>query len=116
MWAWAVHLAVSTTSSLQTNNLAAAFFVSYEWLKRHTPFNNASLNHMSAASGAEFISCLIRVPTEVVKSRTQTGIYGEGKSSLHSVMMTAKENGLRGFYRGFGITIAREVGYKYGLD
>ena len=55
------------------------------------------------------MSCLIRVPTEVVKSRTQTGTYGAGNSSIHSAVMTAKTEGLRGFYRGFGITITREV-------
>jgi solute carrier family 25 S-adenosylmethionine transporter 26 len=45
----------------------------------------------------------------VVKSRTQTSAYGEGRSSLHSALMTARNEGIRGFYRGFGITIAREL-------
>ncbi|WVQ96020.1 hypothetical protein IAU59_003120 [Kwoniella sp. CBS 9459] len=93
---------------------AAAFFVTYEALKAKLPeyqffAQNPAFNHMAAASGAEYVSCLIRVPTEVVKSRTQTGAYGQGKGSLHSAMSTMKFEGIRGFYRGFGITIAREI-------
>ncbi|WWC92778.1 uncharacterized protein L201_007737 [Kwoniella dendrophila CBS 6074] len=93
---------------------AAAFFVTYEALKERLPKiqffkENPAFNHMIAASGAEYVSCLIRVPTEVVKSRTQTGAYGQGKSSLHSAISTMKFEGIRGFYRGFGITIAREL-------
>ncbi|WWD20284.1 hypothetical protein CI109_104760 [Kwoniella shandongensis] len=93
---------------------AAAFFVTYEALKSRLPHldlfsSNPAFTHMVAASGAEYVSCLIRVPTEVVKSRTQTGAYGHGKGSLHSAVSTMKFEGIRGFYRGFGITIAREI-------
>jgi solute carrier family 25 S-adenosylmethionine transporter 26 len=61
------------------------------------------------------VSCLIRVPTEIVKSRTQTGAYGPGKSSWHSLVQTMRYEGIRGFYRGFGITIAREVSH-FGIS
>ncbi|WVR08090.1 hypothetical protein IAU60_005136 [Kwoniella sp. DSM 27419] len=93
---------------------AAAFFVTYEALKARLPQykvfgDNPALNHMVAASGAEYVSCLIRVPTEVVKSRTQAGAYGHGKGSWHSAISTMKFEGIKGFYRGFGITIAREI-------
>lgn len=64
---------------------------------------------MISASGGEFASCLVRVPTEVVKSRTQTGAYGVGTSSLTTAVNTLRYEGVRGFYRGFGITIAREI-------
>ncbi|ORX37728.1 putative S-adenosylmethionine transporter [Kockovaella imperatae] len=94
---------------------AASFFVTYEALKSRLPktfdtlATSPGLNHLVSASGAEFMSCLIRVPTEVIKSRTQAGTYGKGKSSLHSAIMTARNEGIRGFYRGFGITIVREI-------
>ncbi|TYJ54595.1 hypothetical protein B9479_004725 [Cryptococcus floricola] len=93
---------------------ASAFFVTYEALKKQLPkielfANNSSLTHMAAASGSEYVSCLIRVPTEVVKSRTQTSAYGVGKSSIHSAMSIMKLEGIRGFYRGFGITLTREI-------
>ena len=55
------------------------------------------------------MACLIRVPTEIVKSRTQTSAYGAGTSSLSSATNVLKYEGFRGFYRGFGITLAREV-------
>ncbi|WVQ79214.1 hypothetical protein IAT38_001310 [Cryptococcus sp. DSM 104549] len=93
---------------------ASAFFVTYEALKSRLPryeifANNSSLTHMVSASGAEYVSCLIRVPTEVVKSRTQTAAYGAGKGSWHSAISTMKYEGIRGFYRGFGITLTREI-------
>lgn len=73
---------------------------------------------MLASSGGEIAACMIRVPTEVVKSRQQTSKYGSG-NSLHAAKRVMAEAGLRGFYQGFGSTIAREVcltyGYKYNL-
>lgn len=55
-------------------------------------------------------ACLIRVPVEVVKTRSQTYSYGrEASSSLASAKNTFNTERLRGFYRGFGITIMREV-------
>ncbi|BEJ15912.1 hypothetical protein CspHIS471_0505170 [Cutaneotrichosporon sp. HIS471] len=91
---------------------AAAFFVTYEELKKHVPHylpdHTPGLTHMISASGGEFISCLIRVPTEVVKSRTQTSAYGSN-SSVTTAVNVLRHDGVRGFYRGFGITIAREI-------
>lgn len=52
---------------------------------------------------------MIRVPTEVVKSRTQTGAYGANGSSWQTAVKTLRYEGVPGFYRGFGITIAREI-------
>lgn len=56
------------------------------------------------------MSCLIRVPTEVVKQRTQSGLYGS--SSYATALATLRAEGVRGFYRGFGITIAREIPFS----
>lgn len=48
---------------------------------------------------------MVRVPTEVVKQRSQT--------SSHGSWAVAKDvwssSGLKGFYRGFGTTVAREI-------
>ncbi len=55
-------------------------------------------------------ACLIRVPTEVIKTRTQTSAYGEHiKSSFFALRMTVAQEGIRGLYKGFGITVMREV-------
>lgn len=51
----------------------------------------------------------MRVPTEIVKSRTQTSAYGAASTSWSSARQLFAIEGLRGFYRGFGITIAREI-------
>jgi len=49
------------------------------------------------------------VPTEVVKSRTQTGAYGATGGSWATAVQVLRYEGIKGFYRGFGITIAREI-------
>ncbi|KAH1168399.1 hypothetical protein KIL84_003882, partial [Mauremys mutica] len=54
---------------------AAAFFVTYEYVKclLHTasPPYLSPVTHMAAASFGEVVACLIRVPSEVVKQRAQ---------------------------------------------
>jgi solute carrier family 25 (mitochondrial S-adenosylmethionine transporter), member 26 len=53
---------------------------------------------------------LIRVPTEVIKTRMQTSTYGKlGSSSFSAARLVLSTVGLSGFYRGFGITVMREV-------
>ncbi|KAI5120137.1 hypothetical protein M0805_001905 [Coniferiporia weirii] len=91
---------------------AAVFFSTYDTLKRISPLreNHASLNHMVSASVAEVAACLIRVPTEVVKSRAQTSGHGSSsRPSLTAARTVLAHDGLAGFYRGFGSTIMREI-------
>ncbi|KAG8791081.1 S-adenosylmethionine transporter [Ceratobasidium sp. 428] len=64
---------------------------------------------VGSAPGGEVAACLVRVPTEVVKSRTQTSAYGAGVSSFGAFMRVARAEGIRGLYRGFGSTIMREI-------
>jgi len=64
---------------------------------------------MIAASLSEVAACLVRVPTEVVKTRAQTAAYGPVASSLYSAQAILAADGLMGFYRGLGITIMREI-------
>jgi solute carrier family 25 (mitochondrial S-adenosylmethionine transporter), member 26 len=64
---------------------------------------------MLSASLAETAACLIRVPTEVVKSRMQTGKYKE-LGLVGSVARIVRTEGLRrGMWKGYGTTVAREV-------
>jgi len=51
---------------------------------------------------------MIRVPTEVVKSRQQTSAYGMTSSAAALRQVIASE-GVRGLYRGYGSTIFREI-------
>ncbi|KAE9402334.1 mitochondrial carrier [Gymnopus androsaceus JB14] len=90
---------------------AAAFFSTYDTMKKTLPFPDrlAPVNHVVSASMGEIAACLIRVPTEVIKTRMQTYTYGAGHSSLAAAQILWTSNGIRGFYRGFGITVMREI-------
>ncbi|KAI0005139.1 S-adenosylmethionine transporter [Russula compacta] len=91
---------------------AAVFFCTYDTLKRilPTPPHLAPINHMLSASVGEVAACLIRVPTEVIKTRSQISSYGTlANSSLATAKLVWKTGGLKGFYRGFGTTVIREI-------
>ncbi|SCZ90647.1 BZ3500_MvSof-1268-A1-R1_Chr9g10909 [Microbotryum saponariae] len=94
---------------------ASAFFTTYETLKTRLPAwipqlgndKYAPALHMLSASGGEVAACMIRVPTEVVKQRSQTStLPTSGWPIARSIWTTS---GLSGFYRGFGSTVAREI-------
>ncbi|XP_051980945.1 S-adenosylmethionine mitochondrial carrier protein, partial [Xyrauchen texanus] len=88
---------------------AAAFFVTYESTKSllagYAASNLAPITHMLAASLGEIVACLIRVPTEVVKQRTQAN---PSLSTYRVLLNTLQEEGFRGLYRGYGSTVLRE--------
>ncbi|KAM5535012.1 hypothetical protein V8D89_011385 [Ganoderma adspersum] len=90
---------------------AAVFFCTYDTLKKTLPLPSdyAPLTHMISASIGEVAACSIRVPTEVIKTRTQTSTYGAAASSLAAARHVFSTEGFRGFYRGFGSTIMREI-------
>ncbi|KAF8551273.1 mitochondrial carrier [Imleria badia] len=90
---------------------AAIFFSTYEMSKQSLPLHGqlAPLNHMISASIGEIAACLVRVPTEVIKTRTQTSSYGSTATSLSAARMVLKHDGVKGLYRGYGITIMREI-------
>ncbi|KAI0696430.1 S-adenosylmethionine transporter [Cytidiella melzeri] len=91
---------------------AALFFCTYDTLKQHSPLPShlASVSHMLSASVGEVAACLVRVPTEIIKTRMQTASYGNlAGSSFSAAKLVLSQEGLRGFYRGFGITVMREI-------
>ncbi|XP_076013028.1 mitochondrial S-adenosylmethionine carrier protein [Genypterus blacodes] len=95
---------------------AAAFFVTYDCTKslfgggRQTAAPHvAPVIHMLAASLAEVVACLIRVPTEVVKQRTQTCA---SSTSYQVLLATLREEGIRGLYRGYMSTVFREIPFS----
>lgn len=53
-------------------------------------------------------ACLIRVPVEVVKQRTQA----TGNSSWFHFRRTIVNEGIRGLYRGYTTTVSREVPFS----
>lgn len=69
---------------------------------------------MLAASAGEVAACAIRVPTEVVKQRAQAGHHGgSSAAALRAILGQYKTHGVgrvwREIYRGWGITVFREV-------
>ncbi|KAI1412446.1 mitochondrial carrier [Hypoxylon sp. FL1857] len=74
----------------------------------------APLEHMVAASLGEVAACAVRVPTEVVKQRAQAGLHGgSSAAALGAILSQYKSIGFTGvwreLYRGWGITVMREV-------
>jgi len=109
---------------------AALFFSTYEKLKPTVARIQRSylggdsyspaLTHMISASMGEAAACLVRVPTEVLKSKMQTN--AEGTSTLGSTfrLVLAEKDGrafassvFGGLYRGYGITLMREVPFAF---
>ncbi|XP_065543881.1 mitochondrial S-adenosylmethionine carrier protein isoform X2 [Lathamus discolor] len=92
---------------------AAAFFITYENVKSMLHHNSASYlapaAHMVAASLAEVVACLIRVPSEVVKQRAQVS---PSSSTLQILSRTLYHEGIQGLYRGYKSTVLREIPFS----
>ena len=74
--------------------------------------------HMIAACAGEVMACLVRVPTEVIKGRLQTSTTHVGlwetvmtvwNEPLTGASVRYQPAGLAGLYRGFGVTLFREI-------
>ncbi|XP_071083186.1 mitochondrial S-adenosylmethionine carrier protein-like [Haliotis cracherodii] len=102
------------SAALGSAPTAALFFCTYEATKHAfsqiLPGSLAPVGHMAAASLGEVTACLIRVPVEVVKQRTQAN---HTHSSLHTLRVTLASEGFRGLYRGYFSTVAREVPFSF---
>lgn len=85
---------------------AALFFVVYDGVKRAAPRDASPAVQMAAASLGEVAACAVRVPTEVVKQRAQAGQHS---SSLLALRATLRADGPLGLYRGWGVTVMREI-------
>ncbi|KAL2068884.1 hypothetical protein VTL71DRAFT_15222 [Oculimacula yallundae] len=106
---------------------AALFFCTYEYTKsflsarRHAKTAidggaeewTAPIEHMIAASLGEVAACAVRVPTEVIKQRTQAGQYPSSLGTIKAILSQRSAIGLGGvwmeLYRGWSVTIMREV-------
>lgn len=68
---------------------------------------------MLGASVGEIAACAVRVPTEVIKSRAQAKQFPSSAAALKFVLGQRKTLGIkhvwRELYRGWGITVMREV-------
>lgn len=89
---------------------AALFFGTYTLtnaeIKLHVPAAPDPLVHMVAASCGEVAACIVRVPTEIVKQRTQAGRYSHASVAIRDILSTC---GVPGLFRGFTSTLVREI-------
>ncbi|XP_043933894.1 S-adenosylmethionine mitochondrial carrier protein isoform X2 [Protopterus annectens] len=92
---------------------AASFFLVYEYVKSLLGGDASSylfpVRHLIAASVGETVACLIRVPTEVIKQRTQAS---PSYSTYQVIAYTLKQEGFRGLYRGYKSTLLREIPFS----
>mmetsp|Transcript_1602 Transcript_1602/g.3941 ORF Transcript_1602/g.3941 Transcript_1602/m.3941 type:complete len:211 (-) Transcript_1602:262-894(-) len=76
-------------------------------------FESEPVAHMVAASLGEAAACLVRVPTEVIKAKMQTSRGATLSGTIRLVWRSERHGPLGaltgGLYRGFGITLLREV-------
>uniref|UniRef100_A0A914H8X4 S-adenosylmethionine mitochondrial carrier protein n=1 Tax=Globodera rostochiensis TaxID=31243 RepID=A0A914H8X4_GLORO len=94
---------------------SALFFITYynanEVTKRFGFTVPLPLMDALSATFGELVACLVRVPTEIVKQRSQTspslGLLHIGKELYRT------RSGIRGFYKGYASTIAREIPFSF---
>ncbi|XP_072641569.1 mitochondrial S-adenosylmethionine carrier protein isoform X6 [Canis lupus baileyi] len=92
---------------------AAAFFITYEYVKWFLHTDSSSylmpVKHMLAASAGEVVACLIRVPSEVVKQRAQVSASSRTFQIFSNILYT---EGIQGLYRGYKSTVLREIPFS----
>uniref|UniRef100_A0A914C6P2 S-adenosylmethionine mitochondrial carrier protein n=1 Tax=Acrobeloides nanus TaxID=290746 RepID=A0A914C6P2_9BILA len=88
---------------------SALFFMTYSATKHYLNIESVSGDAFRASLG-EIAACLVRVPTELIKQRSQT-------TSTRSVFEIAKNvykvDGFSGFYRGYWSLVAREIPFSF---
>jgi len=93
----------------------AVFFAVYEPAKQvllpatgeQRPAGYATGAHLAAAASACLASSLIRVPTEVIKTRMQTGQFSSARGALWHI--AAREGVQNGLFAGFGSFLLRDL-------
>lgn len=92
---------------------AALFFGVYTLanaeLGQVLPGAPATAVHMAAATFGELAESIVRVPTEIVKQRMQASRYDRASDAVRSIWATC---GVRGFFRGYVSTLARDVPFS----
>ena len=93
---------------------AALFFCTYELFKvvvgYHFPHLQSPWVHMLAATAGEVAACVVRVPCEVIKQRTQTS---RGLRPSQVFKAAIESEGIRGLYRGYLTTLSREIPFSF---
>lgn len=70
------------------------------------PENLSAFAHLTAGAIGGIAASFVRVPTEVVKQRMQTGQF---TSASNAVRFIASREGFKGFYAGYGSFLLRDL-------
>ncbi|CAG9863385.1 unnamed protein product [Phyllotreta striolata] len=87
----------------------AVMFGVYANVERNMADPRSLKTQIAAATTAGVFSSFISSPMELAKSRIQVAGKLAGKSPLDCLIRTYKQENIKGVFRGFGITMAREV-------
>lgn len=89
---------------------SAVFMAVYEPVKQAViaavPDDKSFLGPLSAGVAAGIASSVIRVPTEVVKTRMQTGEFKHAFTALKTILM---REGTKGIFAGYGSFLLRDL-------
>ena len=105
---------------------ASLFFITYDsmkeyskpWIQQFNGMQNReqlceTLSHMFSSSLGEIAACTVRVPAEVIKQRTQTGLTNSSYNTLLILLKNKNGEGiLRNLYIGYNTTIMREIPFN----
>jgi solute carrier family 25 S-adenosylmethionine transporter 26 len=86
-----------------------------KWQESYGLQDQPAISHMLAASTGEAMACLIRVPTEVIKTKMQTNTANASSLSKTFQLVLSETHGsvlanvTGGLYRGYGMTLMREI-------
>ncbi|KAJ7548210.1 hypothetical protein O6H91_07G003000 [Diphasiastrum complanatum] len=90
---------------------ASALFVAvYEPLKQKllelVPDHLSSIAHLTAGAAGGAVASLVRVPTEVIKQRLQTGQFSSATKAVQQIVV---KEGVTGLYAGYGSFLLRDL-------
>ncbi|EPT30403.1 mitochondrial carrier superfamily protein [Toxoplasma gondii ME49] len=100
---------------------SALFFVTYEGSKQLLAQQEVgrqlspAVTYGLCSTLAEFASCCVRTPFEMLKQQMQLGMHATTTRAIHAIW---QRDGWRGFFVGFNATIVRDlpfVGVEMGL-
>ncbi|PHJ16117.1 mitochondrial carrier superfamily protein [Cystoisospora suis] len=100
---------------------SALFFVTYEGTKQLFTRDGGAdgippaITYVACSTVAEFASCCVRTPFEMLKQQLQLGMH---PSTMTAVREIYRRDRLQGFFVGFGATMVRDlpfVGVEMGL-
>ncbi len=91
---------------------AAGFFITYDYIshKLQSKERYSVFKYMISAGCGECVAVLIRTPFELIKQNLQVGNFATNKEAIKFIYSS---EGCRGFYRGYFITVLREIPFAF---